>query len=370
MKVRTTPNQKETMTMFARFWFLSVLISVTVVAGCAAPQFPGVGAAIREAIDSREIAGAVTVVVNKNKVLHLEATGLADIAGKKPMQPDSLFWIASMTKPVTAVAVLMLQDEGKLNVADPVAKYIPAFAELKTPSGKPANLTLAQILTHTSGLGEAPAEGARNARTLSDLIPLYLAAPMQYEPGAKWQYTQSGINVASRLVEVVSGLSFDAFTQQRIFDPLGMKNTTFYPAPGTVVTAYAKNRTTGQLEPTPPRADYGVRNRPPLGNGGLYSTGPDYARFCRMLLGDGVLDGKRYLSANAMQRLTTIQTGSLPCGFFQSAEYGNRVTNYVWGSAHAFCEHLMKESHPCFLPAHSATAVPGERRHGSIPSAA
>jgi CubicO group peptidase (beta-lactamase class C family) len=319
------------MSMFARFWFLSVLMCFTVVAGCAVPQLPGVGAAMQEAIDGRQIAGAVTVVVTKDKVLHLEASGLADVAGKKPMQPDSLFWIASMTKPVTAVAVLMLQDEGKLNVADPVAKYIPAFAELKTPSGKPANLTITQILTHTSGLGEASAEGARNAKTLSDLIPLYLAAPMQYEPGAKWQYTQSGINVASRIVEVVSGLSFDAFTQQRIFDPLGMKNTTFYPAPGTVVTAYAKNRTTGELEMTPPRADFGVRNRPPLGNGGLYSTGPDYARFCRMLLGGGVLEGKRYLSANAMQLLTTVQTGSLPCGFFQAAEYANRGTNYGWG---------------------------------------
>ena len=295
------------------------------------PQLPGIGAAIRAAMDTREIAGAVTVVVTKDKVLHLQASGLADIAAGRPMQPDSLFWIASMTKPVTAVAVLMLQDEGELKVADPVAKYVPAFADLKTPSGKPANLTLTQIITHTSGLGEAPDTGARDARTLADLIPLYLAAPMQYEPGAKWQYTQSGINLASRIVEVVTGLSFDAFVQQRILDPLGMKNTTFYPAEGSVVTAYAKDRTTGDLVPTPPRADFGVRSRPPLGNGGLYSTGPDYARFCQMLLAGGVLDGKRYLSPAAMELLTTVQTGQLPCGFFQPAEFGNRGTNYGWG---------------------------------------
>jgi CubicO group peptidase (beta-lactamase class C family) len=286
---------------------------------------------MQAAIDAHEIAGAVTVVVTKDKVLHLEATGLADIAGKKPLQPDSRFWIASMTKPVTAVAILMLQDEGKLNVADPVAKYIPAFAELKTPSGKPANLTLTQILTHTSGLGEAPAAAAREAHTLADLVPLWLAAPMQYEPGAKWQYTQSGINLAARIVEVVSGLSFDTFVQQRILDPLGMKNTTFYPAENSVVTAYAKNRTTGALEPTPPRPDFGVRGHPPLGNGGLYSTGPDYARFCQMLLGGGMLDGKRYLSPAAMQLLTTVQTGSLPCGFFQSAGANNHGANYGWG---------------------------------------
>jgi len=286
---------------------------------------------MQAAIDAREIAGAVTVVVTKDQVIHLQASGLADVATGKPMQPDSVFWIASMTKPVTAVAVLMLQDEGKLNVVDPVAKYIPAFADLKTPSGKPANLTITQILTHTSGLGEAPAAGARNARTLADLVPLWRAAPMQYEPGAKWQYTQSGINLAARIVEVVSGLSFDTFAQQRIFDPLGMKNTTFYPAAQSVVTAYAKNRTTGALDATPPRADFGTRDRPPLGNGGLYSSGPDYARFCQMLLAGGVLEGKRYLSPAAMKLLTTVQTGPLPCGFFQSAEFGSHGANYGWG---------------------------------------
>ncbi len=317
--------------MSPRLCLLPVLLCLPVVAWCAAPQLPGVGAAMQAAIDAREIAGAVTVVVTKDQVVHLQASGLADVAAGKPMQPDSVFWIASMTKPVTAVAILMLQDEGRLNVADPVAKYIPAFADLKTPSGKPAHITLAQILTHTSGLGEAPAAGARNARTLSDLVPLWLAAPMQYEPGAKWQYTQSGINLAARIVEVVSCLSFDTFAQQRIFDPLGMKNTTFYPADKSVVTAYAKNRTTGMLDPTPPRADFGVRGRPPLGNGGLYSTGPDYARFCQMLLAGGVLDGKRYFSPAAMKLLTTVQTGPLPCGFFQSAAFDNHGTNYGWG---------------------------------------
>jgi CubicO group peptidase (beta-lactamase class C family) len=295
------------------------------------PQLPGIGETIQAAMDAREIAGAVAVVVAKDRVLHLEASGLADIAAGRPMQPDSLFWIASMTKPITAAAVLMLQDEGKLNVADPVAKYIPAFADLKTPSGRPANLSIAQILTHTSGLGEGLAAEARNARTLSDLVPLWLAAPMQYEPGVKWQYTQSGINLAGRIVEVVSGLSFDAFVQQRICDPLGMRSTTFYPAEGAVVTAYAKNRTTGSLDPTPPRADFGARGHPPLGNGGLYSTGPDYARFCQMLLGGGTFDGKRYLSPAAMKLLTTVQTNELPCGFFQSAAFGNHGAHYGWG---------------------------------------
>jgi CubicO group peptidase (beta-lactamase class C family) len=286
---------------------------------------------MQSAIDAHEVAGAVTVVVTKDKVLHLQANGWADVAAQKPMQADSRFWIASMTKPVTATAVLMLQDDGKLNVTDPVAKYIPAFADLKTPSGKPANLTIAQILTHTSGLGEAPDDKAREARTLADLVPLWLAAPMQYEPGARWQYTQSGINLAARIVEVVSGVSFDAFTQQRIFDPLGMANTTFYPEAGTVVTGYAKNPATGSLDATPHHTSFGVRGRPPLGNGGLYSTGPDYARFCQMLLGGGVLGGKRYLSPDAMKLLSVVQTGDLPCGFFQSANFGSHGANYGWG---------------------------------------
>src|SRR5256712_1978003 len=146
------------------------------------PKLPGIGATMQEMIAKNEIAGAVTVVVTKDKLLHLESTGFADVAAKRPMTPDTLFWIASMTKPITGTAILMLQDEGKLNVTDPVAKYLPEFAILKTPSGQPANLTISQILTHTSGLGEATGQAAQKAKTLADLVPLWLAAPMQYEP--------------------------------------------------------------------------------------------------------------------------------------------------------------------------------------------
>src|SRR5689334_10876734 len=266
------------------------------------PKLPGIGAAMQEMIAKNEIAGAVTVVVNRDKMLHLETTGFADVAGKRPMTPDTVFWIASMTKPTTATAILMLQDDGKLNVSDPVAKYLPEFNNLKTPSGKPANLTIKQMLTHTSGLGEASGPEAQKAKTLADLVPLWLAAPMQYEPGEKWKYTQSGINAAARIVEVVSGMSFDAFLQKRLFDPLGMKHTTFYLTPETrsqLATAYAKNKETGLLEPVPPRPEFGPRDRPPQGNGGLYSTAPDYARFCQMLLIGGTLEGHRYLTPAA-----------------------------------------------------------------------
>jgi CubicO group peptidase (beta-lactamase class C family) len=275
------------------------------------------------------------------------------------MQPDSLFWIASMTKPVTAVALLMLQDEGKLNVADPVAKFIPEFDGLKTPSGRPANLTIAQLMTHTSGLGEADRTAAAQAHTLADLIPLFLAAPMQFEPGMQWRYTQSGINVGSRIVEIVSGVPFDVFVQKRILDPLGMKNTTFYPArkpTASLVVAYSKNRSTGTLEAVPPSSTFGVEGHPPLGNGGLFSTGPDYARFCQMLLGGGWFEGKQYLSEKSFRLLTTVQTGDLPTGFFQSAEFGNHGTNYGWGIGTC----ILRAPHPGV----AAMLSPGTFGHG------
>src|SRR4051812_8863482 len=194
-----------------RFVVLLVTSALFASALCAAPKLPGIGAAMDEMIAKNEITGAVTVVVSKDKILHVESNGYADVATKRPITADSIFWIASMSKPITGVAVMMLQDEGKLNVSDPVAKYIPEFANLKTPSGKPANLTITQLMTHTSGLGEATEAETLKARTLADLVPVWLAAKMQYEPGTKWKYTQSGINLACRIVEVASGMTFDAF---------------------------------------------------------------------------------------------------------------------------------------------------------------
>ena len=309
-------------------------LSAIAIAAAREPALPGVSAAIQDMIAKEEIAGAVTMVVSKKDALHLETTGYADVAAKRPMAPDTMFWIASMTKPVTGIAILMLQDEGKLSVADPVAKYLPEFASLKTPSGKPADLTITQIVTHTSGLGEASGPAAQEAKTLADLVPVWLAAPMQYEPGAQWKYTQSGINAGARIVEVVSGMSFDAFVRSRITDPLGMKSTTFYPTDeqrARLATPYAKAKDSGTLAPVPLRPISKPDERPPLGNGGLYSTAPDYARFCQMLLNGGTFEGRRYLTERTMRFLTTPQTGELPTGFFQADIYGNRGPNYGWG---------------------------------------
>lgn len=342
------------MPLFRRLVSLATLFPALTLA--AAPQLPGVAAAVQKHLDAREVAGAVTMVVTKDRILHLETHGHADLATAQPMPADAIFAIFSMTKPLCGAAVLMLQDEGKLRLDDPIARFIPEFAALKTPSGQPANLTLRQLLNHTSGLGEA--RGANDAKTLADLIPLFLAAPMQDEPGARWRYCQSGINTAARVVEIVSRRTFDRFLTERFFRPLGMKDSGHYLTPAQaprLATAYAKNRDTGALEPA--RAgDPTRRDHPPTGNSGLYSTAQDYARFCQMLLNGGELDGRRYLSPAALKELSAVSTGDLPTGFFQGDTYGHRGRNYGWGVGTC----VLREPHP----GAAAALSPGSYGHG------
>ena len=330
-----------------RFIAAAIFFACTILPGfahAAEPGNPAIRAAIKKFIDTQDISGAVTVVATKQRILAVDAIGLADLARKKPMEPGTLFWVASMTKPFTAVCILMLQDEGKLKLSDPVEKFIPEFAALKTPTGRPAHITIEQILTHTSGLGEGEGAAIKSAHTLRDLIPIYLASPMLYEPGERWRYTQSGINVAARIVEVSSGISFDEFVSRHLLKPLGMKHTTFYPRKkqrAHLATPYIRDKQTGTLTAAP-YAGYGNQGQPPFGNGGLFSTGPDYARFCQMLLNGGTFRGKHYLSPAAFQQLTTVHTGELKTGFLQTDEYGNRGMNYGWGIGVA----ILKAPHP------------------------
>ena len=336
----------------------AAILSVSTLSFAASPLLPGIGAAMQDMVAKQEIAGAVTAVVTLDRTLHLESTGHADLASNRLMTPDTLFWIASMTKPVTGVAIMMLQDDGKLKLSDPVANYIPEFAGLKSPSGQPANLTIIQILTHTSGLGEASGPAAQSASTLADLVPVWLAAKMQFEPGTQWKYCQSGINLAGRIVEVVSGLSFNAFLQQRLFDPLGMTDTTFYPTKAQrarLATAYAKNKDAG-LVPVPPRAGFGAPEHPPQGNGGLFSTPQDYARFCQLLLGQGTVGSQRLLSPAAVKSLASIHTGEIPTGFFQTEQWGKRGANYGWGVGTC----ILRTPHP----GHGEMLSPGSYGHG------
>jgi enterochelin esterase family protein len=288
----------------------------------AAPEIPLVSAAMQRTVDAHQIAGAVTLVATRDQFVHLSAVGYADVPGQRPMPEDALFWIASMTKPITSTAILMLQDEGRLKVDDPVAKYLPDFERLRTPSGQPAHLTIAQLLHHTSGLADPRAPETRGAKTLPELVRIYLSRPMQFEPGSTWRYTSSGFDVAGLIVEAVSGQSFESFLQSRLFGPLGMTDTTFYPNEeqrGRLARGYRADPATGELAvqtglgpngPIPTQGD-----APPKGGGGLFSTASDYARFCQMLLNRGTLGGRRYLSEDSVRALTTVGTGNLPTGY-------------------------------------------------------
>ncbi len=283
---------------------------------------------MRPLVDDREVSGLVTLVATPDRIVHLDAIGSADIAAGRPMRPDTIFWIASMTKPITATAVLMLQEEGKLSVDDPVEKHLPEFKDLKTADGKPARVTIRHLLTHTSGMGEISGDEARRIKDLAGVIPLYVAKPVKFEPGTKWTYCQSGINTAARIVEVVSGVPFDRFVERRLFGPLGMKDTTFYLTDEQLprlATSYRRTKQ-GELEPTKVSILYGnaptSRDRFPAANGGLFSTAPDYARFCRMILNGGELEGRRYLKPESVALMTAVQTGDLKTGFTDGNGWG------------------------------------------------
>ncbi len=233
-----------------------------------------------------------------------------------------------MTKPITATAVMMLQDEGRLSVEDPVEKHLPEFKGLKTADGKPARVTIRHLLTHTSGMGEASPDEARGKTDLASLIPLYVAKPVKFEPGTKWTYCQSGINTAARIVEVVSGMPFDRFVERRLFGPLGMKDTTFYLTEEQLprlATSYRRNKQ-GGLEATDIRMLGGKsptsRDRFPAANGGLFSTATDYARFCQMILNGGEHEGRRYLKPESVKLMTSVQTGELKTGFTDGNGWG------------------------------------------------
>lgn len=290
-------------------------------------KLAAVGERMKEFVDKKEISGAVTLVATREGVAHVEAVGRADVQADMAMRPDTVFWIASMTKPITATAVLMLQEEGKLSVDDPVAKFLPELANLKTPSGNPANLTLRHLLTHTSGLGEATQAESNAAKTLADLVPAYAAKPMQFEPGSKWSYCQSGINSLGRIIEVASGQSLPDFFQKRLFEPLGMSDTTFYPTRnqlGRLAKSYRRAGEQLEAAPTPMlrASDPTTHDRYPAANGGLFSTAPDYAKFCRMILNGGSLDGKQYLKPESVKLMTTIQTGDIVTGFTPGNGWG------------------------------------------------
>jgi len=278
-------------------------------------------------VDKHELAGAVALVADKNKVLSVEAVGFADIAAGKVMRQDNIFWIASQSKPMTAVAVMMLVDDGKISLDDPIEKYLPEFRGQMVVAEKDNErivlrkpihpITVRETLNHTSGLPfkSAIEEPTLDGLSLSSAVRSYAMTPLLSEPGTVYRYSNAGINTAARLIEVVAKVRYEDFMQQKLFDPLGMKDTTFWPneaqslrvaksyRPDALKTNLAEFPISQLIYPLSDRV-----HRFPMPAGGLFSTAIDTSLFCRMLLNNGELDGKRYLSENAMGELSKRQT--------------------------------------------------------------
>lgn len=311
------------------------------------PPSSPVAAALQPFVDRRWIAGAVALVADKDRVLGLEAFGHADAARKRWLRPDTLFWIASITKPITATAFMMLVDEGGVRLGDAVEKYLPEFADLRVVAKRtPARtvlvrprrkVTLRDLLSHTSGMGFAsPLE-----KPALDLLPLDVAVrshamtPLEAQPGRRYQYSNAGINTAARVMEVVSGVPYAEFLRKRLFSPLGMRDTTFVPTRAQLARltkAFRPNPAKTRLVETPiSQLSYPLDNpaRQPMPAGGLFSSARDVARFAQMVLRGGVVGGRRLLSRAAVREMTRRHT---PRSFEKSYGLG-------WAAEKAFFGH-------------------------------
>lgn len=307
--------------MKASFLLLMGGVLTCLDAAAEAPSWPAVREAVAGFVERREIAGAVTLVASREEILHLDAVGKADLSSGRAMSPDALMWVASMTKPITACAVMVLRDEGKLALDDPVSKHLPEFARLEK------EITLWHLLTHTSGLSEKPREA--KPATLAEMVALYPTQPLQFEPGSRWAYCNPGINTLGRVVEVVSGQSFDSFLHDRFFEPLGMRDTGFRltaEQEERLATAYRRTEG-GELEASgifflPGGARVPPPDVIPLPAGGLFSTAGDMAAFYRMVLNGGSLDGRDILSPETVREMTRVHTGDLKAGFTDGMGWG------------------------------------------------
>ena len=322
--------------------------------GMSSERLQRVNDVIKASIGAGQITGAVTMVSRKGHIAHFEAQGLMDVEAKTPMRKDAIFRMASMSKPVTGVAILMLMEEGKLRLTDPVSRFIPEFknpkvAILKTTSGArgaapatpgqpppapeiytvPAEreLTIRDLMTHTNGLetgGPGSREGARisprnTSSNLAAYVPTLGAVPLDFQPGSKWQYSAlSGIETLGRIVEITSGMTFDQFLQKRMFEPLGMKDTAFFPTDDRmprVVTLYER-RPPAPLTRTDTPAWLATKTLF-SGGGGLWSTAEDYMQFGQMLVNGGQLNGKRLLSPRTVDLMGSNHVGDLYTGIGQ-----------------------------------------------------
>jgi CubicO group peptidase (beta-lactamase class C family) len=314
---------------------------------------------VQRHITAGDFSGAVTLVARNGRIAHLEAQGLMDIESRKPMQKDTIFRIMSMTKPVVGTSIMMMVEEGKVRLTDPVSKFIPEFKDLKVAmpmagaAGAPAagrggatepryytvpaerEITIRDLLTHTSGLVSGGLSGVearkvalKGKESLADFIPRLGSVPLDFQPGSRWAYSATaGFDTLARIVEITSGMPFDQFTKTRIFDPLGMKDTFFYPVETPrLVTHYVKGQS-GKLEKTG-TANFlnGVYFS---GGGGLASTAEDYLQFAQMLLNGGQLNGKRLLAPRTVEMMGSVHAPDTLQGRPKGEGYGlsMRVVN-------------------------------------------
>ena len=298
-------------------------------------------------VDRKEVGGIVTLVARDGQTVDVHASGFQDVESRAPMRTDSMFRIASMTKPVTSVALMMLYEEGKLLLTDPVSKFIPAFKSSRVlegaaeaPVAARRGINLRDLLSHRSGLtygfinGGPVGGGYRKngvtdgltttAMTLAEAIDKLAAEPLIAQPGAAWNYSLS-TDVLGRVVEVASGMPFQVFLRERIFKPLRMSDTDFVVPEAKwsrMTTVYSPDGA-GGIRPMKDPESFGNTHMSPVasytapktyysGGAGLVSTARDYARFGQMLLNGGVLDGARLLSPKTVELMTVSHTADLP----------------------------------------------------------
>jgi CubicO group peptidase (beta-lactamase class C family) len=280
---------------------------------------------MQEFVDRGTAAGFVTLVTHQGRVAAIEAVGWQDRETRTPMRTSTIFQIMSMTKPITCAAVMTLVDEGRVSINDAVEKYLPEFKGQKLKSGgAPAHpITLRDLMTHTSGIASGSSQGFdRHRHTLAEVVADAAQQPLDFEPASKWSYSNNGIATLGRMLEVVSGESYEQFVEARIFKPLGMQDTSYWlPADkvSRLATVYTDDH--GALKPADSDA---LRKgyKYPSPEGGLYSTAGDLVRFYQMMLNRGSWGGRRVLSPAAVELMTTVQTGDLKTGFAPGVGYG------------------------------------------------
>ncbi len=364
---------------------LTRLLILSLVSGAVLAQAPNtVVAALQPFVDHHELAGAVTLVADRDHVLDVSTVGFSDIASKQAMKPDAVFWIASMSKGITAAAFMMLVDEGKVNIDDPVEKYLPEFQGQMVKQGDklvpPVHpITIRNILSHTSGLDfKSPIEQPTlDMLTLKDAAASHGKSALLFQPDSAYKYSNAGINTAGRIIEVVSGMKYEDFLQKRLFDPLGMKDTTFWPNDDQVrrlAKSYKPNAAKDNLEETTvTQCHYPLqdRARQPFPAGGLFSTAADVGVFCQMLLNGGMHKGQRLLSEKAFRELTSRQTAAT---LKESYGFGLQISPDGFGHGGAYATNMNIDTKhglvTVFMVQHAGFPGKGKDALGAFKSAA